>query len=348
MNRMENIVRITVDKSKSMYIFKQILDLVDSSHSRGEPLLALRPPCFKLTPLNQLLYMGSPSIRSKTIGNLENGDTKRELEPNLSVGASQSSKRRKLAENGNSLCRWPKFAINSGFKDSGYGFNKENVSKMVSNFGGDALEEQWYASPEESSEKCPTLSSNVYTLGGLLFELLGSCESARAHAIAMMDLRRRILPPSYLTENPKEAGFCLWLLHPEPSLRPTTRDILQSELISEIQQSSVKQLSSTISHEDTESDLMLHFLASIKEQKQQRATKLVDDIKRLESGISEIESRWPNNTLTFPKPGFSSLNGSRLINNINQRVTESGQHEVLRSRKNNIVTKQHIKTMGPQ
>ncbi|KAF5753529.1 hypothetical protein HanRHA438_Chr17g0791671 [Helianthus annuus] len=126
------------------------------------------------------------------------------------------------------------------------------------------------------------------------------------------------------------------------------RDILQSELISEIQQSSVKQLSSTISHEDTESDLMLHFLASIKEQKQQRATKLVDDIKRLESGISEIESRWPNNTLTFPKPGFSSLNGSRLINNINQRVTESGQHEVLRSRKNNIVTKQHIKTMGPQ
>ncbi|MFS8029899.1 hypothetical protein Hanom_Chr17g01527741 [Helianthus anomalus] len=44
--------RNKVDKLKSMYIFKQILDLIDSSHSRGEPLLALRPSCFKLMPLN--------------------------------------------------------------------------------------------------------------------------------------------------------------------------------------------------------------------------------------------------------------------------------------------------------
>lgn len=39
----------------------------------------------------------------------------------------------------------------------------------------------------------------------------------------MMNLRQRILPPNLLAENPKEAGYCLWLLHPEPSARPTTR-----------------------------------------------------------------------------------------------------------------------------
>ncbi|KAI7730899.1 hypothetical protein M8C21_013321, partial [Ambrosia artemisiifolia] len=188
--------------------------------------------------------------------------------------------------------------------------------------------------------------------------LLGSFESARTHAIAMMDLRQRILPPSYLSENPKEAGFCLWLLHPEPSLRPTTRDVLQSELINGIQQSSMKQLSTSIDQEDAESDLMLHFLSSLKEQKQAGATKLIEDIKSLESDILEIESRHPNKALVkkLKSSMGSSLGGSRLINNMNHLehayfsvrstlgnpnndMKESGEHEVVRSGENNVVTK---------
>ncbi|KAK1438493.1 hypothetical protein QVD17_04302 [Tagetes erecta] len=378
-----------VDKSKSMYIFKQILDLVDSSHSRGEVLLALRPSCFKLMPLNRVLYMGSPNFSSKESGNSENyGDKKRESEHTLVAGASQNSKRRKHGEGGNSFCRWPQFASNSGFKDSGYGFNEESIfqgentytsrgmsatPQKVSNFGSDALEEQWYASPEDSNERCSTFSSNVYSLGVLLFELLGSFESASAHATAMMDLQKRILPPSYLSENSKEAGFCLWLLHPEPSLRPTPRDILQSEFIRGIQRSSMK----IVSHEDTESDLMLHFLVSLNEQRQKDATKLVEDIKYLESDISEIESRHPSYTSTSHESGsnfsdqenhplfggklkssaISSVGGSQLIKNISHLeqayfsvrstirnpdpddIKESGEHEVLRSRENIFETK---------
>ncbi|GKF03953.1 hypothetical protein Tco_0034621, partial [Tanacetum coccineum] len=76
--------------------------------------------------------------------------------------------------------------------------------------------------------------------------LLGSFESARTHVIAMMDLRQRILPPSYLMEN--------------------HRDILQSDFVRGIQQSFMEELSSSIDQEDTESDLMLHFLESLKEQ----------------------------------------------------------------------------------
>jgi len=39
----------------------------------------------------------------------------------------------------------------------------------------------------------------------------------------MSALRRRILPSAFLSDYPKEAGFCLWMLYPEPSSRPTIR-----------------------------------------------------------------------------------------------------------------------------
>nr|GEU46512.1 protein SPA1-related 2-like isoform X1 [Tanacetum cinerariifolium] len=366
-----------VDKSKCLSIFRQIIDIIDLSHSRGEALQALRPSCFKLMPSNRVLYMGSP-VGGKEFHHLENEqDKKRGLEHDLVIGTSQSSKRRKHGDNVNSFRRWPQFAMRS--HDSGYGFNEESIprrddmytnyqnmstslhtSQMASNSHGDQLEEQWYASPEDPKGKCATLASNVYSLGVLLFELLGSFESARTHAIAMMDLRQRILPPSYLSENPREAGFCLWLLHPEPSLRPTTRDILQSEFVRGIQQSSMEELSSSIEQDDTESDLMLHFLESLKEQKQIVATKVVDDIRCLESDIAEIESRRSGSiqenhpTLAGKQQSYTSASpgGSRLISNMNhlehayfsvrssigtpgRDTEESEEHEVLRSRENN-------------
>ncbi|KAI5397149.1 hypothetical protein KIW84_063103 [Lathyrus oleraceus] len=74
-----------------------------------------------------------------------------------------------------------------------------------------------------------------------------------------------ILPPAFLSENPKQAGFCLWLLHPEPSSRPTTGEILQSEVINGLQELCSEELSSRIDKEDAESELLLHFLISSKE-----------------------------------------------------------------------------------
>lgn len=54
-------------------------------------------------------------------------------------------------------------------------------------------------------------------------QLLSCFDSESARSAAMSDLRHRILPPDFLSKNPQEAGFCLWLLHPEPSSRPTAR-----------------------------------------------------------------------------------------------------------------------------
>ncbi|KAK4435440.1 protein SPA1-RELATED 2 [Sesamum alatum] len=155
------------------------------------------------------------------------------------------------------------------------------------------LEEKWYNSPELYNQKSCSFASNVYGLGVLLFEFLGSFDSERSHAAAMLDLRHRILPPSFLSENPKEAGFCLWLMHPEPSLRPTTREILQSELMSGIQELSGGELLLSIDEEGGESELLLYFLLSLNEQKQKDASNLMEQIQRIEADIQEVERRKP-------------------------------------------------------
>ncbi|KAK1285454.1 hypothetical protein QJS10_CPB20g02067 [Acorus calamus] len=111
------------------------------------------------------------------------------------------------------------------------------------------------------------------------------------HAAAMNDLRHRILPPNFLSENPKEAGFCLWLLHPEPSSRPKTRDILKSDLLCESGNFSSVDCSSEFDEEDAEADLLLHFLLSLKEEKAKQAFKLTEDIGCLKADIEEVERR---------------------------------------------------------
>ncbi|KAM7494322.1 hypothetical protein LguiB_028931 [Lonicera macranthoides] len=190
-----------------------------------------------------------------------------------------------------------------------------NKPLLLSTSVSDPMEEKWYSSPEELNERCCTFSSNIYCLGILLFELLGSFESGRAHAVAMCDLRHRILPPNMLSENPKEAGFCLWLLHPEPSSRPTTREILKSEVLSGIQELSGDELSSSIDQEDAESDLLLHFLASVREQKQNNATKLVEEIRFLEADIQEVERRQPRKPSSLSSVSYDEI---RLKRNISQ------------------------------
>lgn len=122
--------RNKVDKSKSLFIFKQILDLVDASHSRGVALQALRPSCFELLPSNHVLYLENKNV-----------------------------KKRKHGDNRNSFGMW-------GPRASGYGVKEENAVST-----GDLLEEQWYAGPEDIRQKCSTLSSNIYSLGVLLFEV---------------------------------------------------------------------------------------------------------------------------------------------------------------------------------
>ncbi|KAE8657289.1 SPA1 [Hibiscus syriacus] len=67
--------------------------------------------------------------------------------------------------------------------------------------------------------------------------------------------------------------------------------MLQSELLGGFQEVFSEELSSSIDQNDTESELLLHFLSLSKEQKQKHASKLMEHITCLEADIEEVEKR---------------------------------------------------------
>lgn len=315
-------------KVDSLVIFKQILDLVHSLHSEGKVLVDLRPSSFRLLRGRKVEYCGRLSAQNEMHGRIMRKDfqksqaLKRPLEQGMSPYFSLGAKHQKFTDSVKCLEMKPEFQLGYGLKamtndidvnlagpgTSSYelGYCSKADSKTQSNSSRlhlptspqhhafsvvDQLEEKWYRSPEELFGRVCNCSSNVYSLGVFLFELLSSFDSTKVHVAAMSDLRHRILPPNFLSENPKEAGFCLWLLHPEPSLRPTARDVLQSEVVSGFQALYGNDKSSSVQQDEGESELLLHFLISMKEHKQRDASKLVEDLGCIEADISELEKR---------------------------------------------------------
>ncbi|KAL2543804.1 Protein SPA1-RELATED 2 [Forsythia ovata] len=329
--------RNNAKKVESLHIFRQVLDIVDSAHSQGVALQDLRPSHFKLLGSYQVVHLGSSvhagvkeNVTSQDIHQSgHNRNEKRPMHPSMLQSASM--KKQKMSENVNFNRRWPQFPSRSGTRSASENVSKEyivgqqdpgddsdedpnskikskNRSKFFSHDVSNSSqplqvslrgmpEEKWYSSPELFSERGCTFASNIYCLGVLLFELLGSFDSGTSRAAAMLDLHHRILPPAFLSEYPKEAGFCLWLLHPEASSRPTTRQILQSEFIKGIPDLSGGELLPSIEEEDGESELLLYFLLLVKEQKQKDASKLVEQIQCIEGDIKEVKKRQPNKSL---------------------------------------------------
>ncbi|XP_062074512.1 protein SPA1-RELATED 2 isoform X2 [Humulus lupulus] len=352
--------RLKVNKGERLYIFRQIVELVDHSHSEGVALQSLSPSYFKLLSSNKVKYLGSPdkkeisqSVKDQDFSHSEHGLRRkrpveqnnfasRPVEQNNFASIGLSAKKQKFIQNARGLKQWFQFSSNSGFKqeianashinitdqkitfnefDEGdlvtkHGMESKSSSPPISHareqmtYGSEQLEEKWYRSPEELTEGSCKMLSNIYSLGVFLFELLGHFDSDSTLATAMSDLRHRILPPNFLSENPKEAGFCLWLLHPEPSSRPTTREILQSEVVNGLQEACPEELSLAIDQDDGETELLLHFLESLKEQKQKDASKLVEDIQCFEGDIEEIKRRHPSKHLAHVD---SSVHGKQNV-----------------------------------
>ncbi|KAK4338482.1 hypothetical protein RND71_042969 [Anisodus tanguticus] len=328
-----------LNKDEGLYIFKQVLGLVDFAHSEGIIVQDLRPSCFKLLRSNQVVYIGA-SIRThltEGVSPLEHNQKERS-----SAGKYISSlidprvKKQKLGEDTHLKRKWPQYPFKSGHKSActytklnaaqGYGDETHEedclktepnnpkkfslpqpsiMSKPLLTSMSFKLEEKWYTSPEQFSEGGCTFSSNIYCLGVLLFELLSSFDCERSHAAAMLDLRHRILPSCFLSEHPKEAGFCLFFLHPEASARPSTREILQSEVIAGIKELAGDVSLSSIHEEESESELLSYFLMSLKDQKQEDATKLVEELKSIEADVQEVQRR--QSRASFPSSHRESL-----------------------------------------
>ncbi|XP_021887534.1 protein SUPPRESSOR OF PHYA-105 1-like isoform X2 [Carica papaya] len=233
------------DKSKSLLLFRQIVELVDSAHSQGLVLQELRPCYFNLLSSNKIIYTGS-SIKDPDSSVDQDLNRKRPLEKDTCANL-RSAKQQKISKETKSTSYQPTnlncrsknrtndgiVYFNADMQDSDYGEHHDQVNynypstssttRQQSISETSHLEEKWYACPEELAERGCTFPSNAYGLGVLLFEFLCCFEPRETYPAIMSDLRHRILPPSFLSENPREAGFCLWLLHPEPFSRPTTR-----------------------------------------------------------------------------------------------------------------------------
>ncbi|XWS46185.1 hypothetical protein CRYUN_Cryun14cG0043100 [Craigia yunnanensis] len=310
------------DKIESLLLFRQIVELVDSAHSQGVVLQDLRPSCFYLLSSNRVIYTSLSAKKGLESAVSNDLKRKRVLEQvmnaaNCSLGAKQL----KPNENMRSLGYQTEFTSPHGSRtemgnkigfhtsikqDSNCFLNQPPIfrypttSLVQSISAAIQSEERWYACPGELNGRSCTFSSNIYSLGVFLFELLCCFESMEQHSAMMLDLGQRILPPNFLSESPKEAGFCLWLLHPEPLSRPITREILQSDLFCGSQERICgnnlsricgNNLSESPESDMAESEILLHFLTRLEEQKQKRASKLIEEIRFLEEDIKEAERR---------------------------------------------------------
>ncbi|KAL2342694.1 hypothetical protein Fmac_003979 [Flemingia macrophylla] len=306
-------------KAEHLSIFRKIVDLVDRSHSQGVAMHNLYPTYIKLLPSNQVMYLGLPTLKQKLnsvvnseVIHLENSFNRKRLSEKVISPLNLRLKKHKSNENvrvSRDCSQCPSrtdlylqiahdIKINA-VESQDIQYSEHNIWRKsciphVSNAGqlqltslNERLEDKWYASPEGVC----TTSSNIYCLGVLFFELLNHFESEKAHIAAMSDLGHRILPSAFLSEYPMEAGFCLWMLHPEPSSRPTIREIQQSEVINEMQEVYCEELLSRLNQDDAESELLLDFLDFLKEKQHMDAIKLAEEIRCLESDIEEAERR---------------------------------------------------------
>ncbi|CAI9768853.1 unnamed protein product [Fraxinus pennsylvanica] len=303
-----------INKSYRLHLFRQIVQIVNITHSQGFSLLDICPSSFVLLPPDDVKYIGS-SMQVELPSLVDQGITKkRHLEHEMSPRGKFGVNQHKVCQD-KLIMHKPPFISKNGVNDKGSDQLRTGISDMENSnhtectarnnfthegtsiqgqfgFAFDAaqLEKKWYTCPEELDN----LQSNIYSLGLLLFELLWHFESIEAHSAAMLDLRNRILPPNFLSECPKEAAICFWMLHPEPPSRPTTRELLNCEIIygSEEMTLGGDEPSFANKFADAESDLLLYFLVALKEEMQNKASKLLENIEFLEADIKEVERKY--------------------------------------------------------
>nr|POF23868.1 protein spa1-related 2 [Quercus suber] len=206
--------RQKASKFECLYIFRQIVNVVDYYHSQGTALKDLRPSCFRLLPSNKVKFVGSP-VRREMLESAMDQNTlqsdsflvrKRPMKQIMLPPAALYAKKLKFSENKNFIGQWHQYPSIPGYKcetaydsnanitrpqDSCTEYNEDNLttqcetqskssssSPFTSSMAqqqlsslGDQLEEKWYTSPEEPSEGGCTISSNIYCLGVVLFEV---------------------------------------------------------------------------------------------------------------------------------------------------------------------------------
>ncbi|KAL2944309.1 Protein SPA1-RELATED 3 [Bienertia sinuspersici] len=337
----------SVDTIESLHIFRQIVEIVNTAHSQGIVLNNVRPSCFVMSSFNHISFIESASCSDSGSDSLEDGMDGQNTETKQPCSSSYDDLPEQRSRSDN---KDTQLMPDSGSKshsilgtdlasveERGWCETKETRS---SNKAGEKqsfpmkelllLETSWYTSPEEIAGAPCSCASDIYRLGVLLFELFCTFSSFEEKSGTMSSLRHRVLPPQLLLKCPKEASFCLWLLHPDPSSRPKMGDLLQSEFFNEPRDDIVEREAAIELREKIEEhELLLEFLVLMRQAKQDAANKLHNTISFLSADIEEIVNK---QKAVKEKGGtFSSSERSRQ-SELDLPPSNTAEHEMDRKR----------------
>ncbi|KAL3821197.1 hypothetical protein ACJIZ3_007102 [Penstemon smallii] len=271
-----------VESLECLHIFSQIVHIVNLAHSQGIVVHNVRPSCFIMSSFNRVSFIESASCSDSSSDSME-------YESN-----TQTAEFKPLPNDHKQLVS----QLNSDAKK--HLFPMKQILLMESN---------WYRSPEEAT----SCASDIYQLGVLLFELFCTFGSLEEKSATMGSLRHRVLPPQLLLRWPKEASFCLWLLHPEPSSRPKTSELLQSEFLNEPKDDIEKREAAIeLKEKIEEQELLLEFLLLLQQRKQDASDSLTETISCISSDIEEVAKLQASIKKNFVSDDYDSCSsGSR-------------------------------------
>ncbi|KAH1103729.1 hypothetical protein GYH30_037578 [Glycine max] len=304
----------SVGAFECLHIFRQIVEIVSVAHSQGVVVHNVRPSCFVMSSFNHISFIESASCSdtgSDSLGeglNNQGGEVKTPTSlcphdmPQQSMGSEDFMPVKTLTTpaQSDSSCM-----LSSAVYAARASLIEETEENKMKDRRKDdevegkkqsfpmkqilLMEMSWYTSPEEGAGESSSCASDVYRLGVLLFELFCPLSSREEKSRTMSSLRHRVLPPQLLLKWPKEASFCLWLLHPDPSGRPTLGELLQSDFLNE-QRDDMEEREAAIELRQRidDQELLLEFLLLLQQRKQEVAEKLQHTVSFLCSDIEEV------------------------------------------------------------
>ncbi|XP_021722831.1 protein SPA1-RELATED 3-like isoform X2 [Chenopodium quinoa] len=343
----------SIDVIESLHIFRQIVEIVSTAHSQGIVINNVRPSCFIMSSFNHVSFIESASCSDSGSDSLEDGldgqDTESKQQcsslcnDELNEQRSGSSHRESqlISETIGSKSHTIQATNPSSVEEKGWcetkdakGCRKAGEKRSFPMKELLLMESGWYTSPEEIAGAPCSCASDIYRLGVLLFELFCTFSSIEEKSGTMSSLRHRVLPPQLLLKWPKEASFCLWLLHPDPSSRPKMGDLLQSEFFNEPRDDlNEREAAIELREKIEEHELLLEFLVRMRQAKQDAASKLQNTVSFLSSDIEEIV----NKQKALKKKGGTLSGSERIrqsapdlspINSVEHDATDHNRQEV--------------------
>ncbi|KAJ0744313.1 putative protein kinase PEK-PEK family transcription factor WD40-like family [Helianthus annuus] len=281
-----------VDALECLHIFMQIVKIVNSAHSQGVVLHNNRPSCFVMSSFNHVSFIESTSCSDS------GSDSYQDV-------TSSNISHNKVSE-----IDW----VESNGKQTEEKEDRFPMKKILQ------METNWYTSPEEAAaDGLSSCASDVYRLGILLFELYYPCSSPEEKNSNMSVVKHRMLPPQFHLKWPKEAFFSMRLLHPDPASRPKIDEVLQSEFLNGLREK-LDEREAVIELEEkiVEQEMLLDFLVTLQQRKQEAADYLQKDFSILSSDLQQVTKlqasvrrKGDSNSMNISKPDDFASSGSR-------------------------------------